>query len=265
VTGGRWLVAKLSKLVPFSTDEIRLLESLCANEQRFDAGATVVGEGELLQSGFVLTAGMACRYRLLPDGRRQILTFLIPGDFCDLHVFLTNAMDHSIDTIVASRLAWIARETVIHLVGHHPRISAALWWSAMQEAAMLRERVVAVGRRNARGRVAYLLCELVWRQRAIGMTAGNSIPLPLTQPQLGDTLGLTPVHMNRILQQFRRDGLVRLKQRQLALLDIGRLMEIAAFDGSYLHLGGAPEDTQRLFDRLDRERPPAVQGTPGTV
>lgn len=256
MTGGRWLVAKLSNLMPLSTDETRLIEGLCTNEQRFDAGATVVEEGAVLQSGFVLTAGMACRYRLLRDGRRQILTFLIPGDFCDLHVFLTKAMDHSIDTIVASRLAWVAREAVVDLVGHHPRISAALWWSAMQEAAMLRERVVAVGRRNARSRVAYLLCELVWRQRAIGMTAGNSIPLPLTQPQLGDTLGLTPVHINRVLQQFRRDGLVRLKQRHLTLLDIDRLMEIAGLDDSYLHLGGAPDYTQRLFDRLDQEQPP---------
>jgi CRP-like cAMP-binding protein len=140
-----------------------------------------VVEGEMPRSAFVVTRGMACRYRLMPDGRRQILTILIPGDFFDLHGFVLQAMDHSVATIVPTRIAAIGREAVIDIIANHPRIGAALWWSAMQEEAMLRERIVALGRRSARGRVAYLLCELVWRHRAIGMAEDHAIRLPFTQ------------------------------------------------------------------------------------
>ena len=154
---------------------------------------------------------MACRYRLMPDGRRQILTILIPGDFFDLHGFLLQVTDHSVAAIGPTRIAAIGREAVIDIIANHPRIGAALWWSAMQEDAMLRERIVALGRRSARGRVAYLLCELVWRQRAIGMAEDHAIHLPFTQTDLADMLGLTSVHTNRILQGFRQDGLIAAK------------------------------------------------------
>jgi len=148
------LVAKLSQFAPLSDKEVGLLETLCVPEERFGAGANIVVEGEAPRSAFVLTRGMACRYRLMPDGRRQILTILIPGDFFDLHGFLVQTMDHSVATIGPTRIAAIGRAAVIDIVANHPRIGAALWWSAMQEQAMLRERIVALGRRSARGRVA---------------------------------------------------------------------------------------------------------------
>jgi CRP-like cAMP-binding protein len=247
------LVTKLSHFARLSADDVRLLESLCQKEERFGADATLVSEGEVPRSGFALTRGLACRYRLLPDGRRQILTFLMPGDFCDLHVFLLRTMDHSIGTIVPSRIAAIPREAVCDIAAHRPRIAEAMWWSEMQEAAMMRERVVALGRRNARGRVAYLLCELVCRQRAIGLSDDDAIRLPLTQPELADTLGLTPVHINRVLQEFRRKDLIFLEHRRLALLDVAKLQEIAGFNKAYLLLAGIPDDAQRFLDRLERD------------
>ena len=150
------------------------------------------GEGDAPRSAFVVTNGMAFRYRLLPDGRQQILTFLIPGDFFDLHVFLRKTLDHSIGTIGPTRIAPVGRDVVIDIVAHHPRIGAALWWSVMQEEAMLRERIVALGRRSAPSCVAYLLCELVLRQQVIGLPEDHTIRLPLTQTDLADALGLTP-------------------------------------------------------------------------
>jgi len=149
------LVAKFSKFAPLSARDIGLLETLCAPEERFRAGANIVIEGETPRPAFVVTHGMACRYRLMPDGRRQILGILIPGDFFDLHGFLLRATDHSVVSIGPTRIAAIAREAVIDIIANHPRIGAALWWSALQEEAMLRERIVALGRRSARGRVAY--------------------------------------------------------------------------------------------------------------
>jgi CRP-like cAMP-binding protein len=185
------LVAKLSRFAALSDEEIGVLEVLCDNQERFSAGVNLAEEGDPTRLGFVITRGLACRCRLLADGRRQILSLMIPGDFFDLHTFLFTSMDDSITTIAATRLATISRDRVIELAARYPRIGAALWWSAMREAAMLRERIVTLGRRNARGRVAYLLCELVWRQRVLGIGEDYAIRLPLTQRDIADALGLT--------------------------------------------------------------------------
>ena len=248
------LVVKLSQFAPLTDEDVGLLEALCLPQERFRTGANIVAEGEAPRSGFVLTRGMACRYRLMPDGRRQILTILIPGDFSDLHGFLLQATDHSIAAIGPTRIAAIGREAVIDIIANHPRIGAALWWSAMQEDAMLRERIVALGRRSARGRVAYLLCELVWRQRAIGMAEDHSILLPFTQTDLADMLGLTAVHTNRVLQGFRQDGLITLEHRRLTLLDVERLQAICSLSSDYLKLNSTPPEVLRYFDGLVRDR-----------
>jgi CRP-like cAMP-binding protein len=240
--------------MPFSDEDIRLLDALCANEERFEADTDIAVEGDMPRSAFVLTHGMACRYRLLPDGKRQILTFLIPGDIFDLHAFLLTAMDHSVGTLVPTRLAAISRATVLDLFEHHPRIGAALWWSVLQYEAIQRERIVALGRRDACGRVAYLLCELVWRQRAVGLSEDHAIRVALTQAELADTLGLTSVHTNRVLQGFRRDGLITLDRRRLTLLDIERLQAIASLTPEYLKLNSTPPEILRYFDDLERER-----------
>src|SRR5438105_4006226 len=247
------LVAKLSQFAPLSDKDVGLLETLCVPEERFGAGANIVVEGESPRSAFVLTRGMACRYRLMPDGRRQILTILIPGDFFDLHGFLLQAMDHSVATIGPTRIAAIGRAAVIDIVANHPRIGAALWWSAMQEQAMLRERIVALGRRSARGRMAYFLFEIVWRQRAIGLAEDHAIRLPFTQTDLADMLGLTSVHTNRVLQGFRRDGLITLAHRRLTLLDLKRLQAISGLTPDYLKLDSTPPEILRYFDGLERE------------
>ncbi len=249
---GNPFVAKLSRFAPLSDEEIAVLEALCANQERFNAGVNLADEGDPARRGFVVTRGLACRCRFLADGRRQILTFLIPGDIFDLHSFLFRSMDHSIITIAATRLATITRDKVMEVAGRYPRIGAALWWSTMQEAAMLRERVVTLGRRNARGRVAYLLCELVWRQRAVGISEDHAIRLPLTQLDIADTLGLTAVHVNRVLQAFRHEGLITLVQRRLALRDVATLQNLAGLTQDYLHLAGVPVVIGRYLDRLER-------------
>jgi CRP-like cAMP-binding protein len=248
------LVAKLSHFMPLSSADVDFLKTLCAREERFRSGQIIFDEGGAPRSAFVVTRGMACRYRLLPDGRRQILSFLIPGDFSELHVFLLQAMDHSIGAIVSTRIAAIERDIVVDIATNRPRLGAALWWCTMQEAAMARERIVALGRRNARGRVAYLLCELVWRQRAIQMAEDNTIRLPLTQTDLADALGLTAVHVNRVLQRFRQDQLIKLQQRRLTIADFARLQAIAGLTPAYLQLNGTPAEVIRYIDDLELGR-----------
>jgi CRP-like cAMP-binding protein len=248
------LVAKLSQFAPLSHKDIGLLEALCLPEERLRAGVNIVVEGETPRSLFVVARGMACRYRLMPDGRRQILTILLPGDLFGLPRFLLQSMDHSVAAIGPTRIAAIGREAVIDIIANHPRIGAALWWSVMQEEAMLRERIVALGRRSARGRVAYILCELVWRQRSIGIAEDHAIRLPLTQTDLADMLGLTSVHTNRVLQGFRRDELITLARGRLTLHDLGRLQAISGLTKDYLQLNSTPPEVLRYFDGLERYR-----------
>jgi CRP-like cAMP-binding protein len=243
------LVLKLSHFARLAEDDIHLLNELCVKEERIAAHVTFMSEGEPPRSAFVLTRGLVCRYRLLSDGRRQILSFLLPGDFYDLHLFLMDLVDHSVATIVSTRLAAVGQKAVFDLVTR-PRLRTALWSSMMQEAAMMRERIVALGRRNARGRVAYLLCEFVWRYMAIGMNEGYSIRFPLTQTEIADSLGLTSVHVNRVLQDFRGDKLITLHRGRLTLHDVKRLQNIAEFSRDYLHLSGVTRGAQRYIDQL---------------
>ena len=248
------LTRKLSQFVPLPPADQHTLDRLTRNDEPFPAHTDIITEGMAPRSVFLIKEGLAIRYRLLPDGGRQIMTFLIPGDLCDYHVFLLSAMDHAIGTLTPVRIAPISREAVMDIFARHPRISAALWWSSMQEEAMLRERIVSLGRRDGRGRIAYLLCELLWRHQAVGMADGGRFSLPLTQVELGDTLGLSSVHVNKILQEFRRRGLLTMEHKVLNVLDVNGLRSIAAFDNSYLQLGGAPEEIARYFDGLEARR-----------
>ena len=245
------LVRKLANFAPLTAQDERVLGGIGSSNEAFAAGSLIIGEGEVPRSVFVLTEGLACRYRDMPDGRRQIMTFLLPGDLCEMHVFLVKAMDHSIAAISPVRLAAVSRDTVLDLLFNRPRIAAALWWSSLQEEAILRERIVALGRRNAHGRIAYLLCEILWRCQAVGLELDQVVSLPLSQIDLADTLGLTPVHVNRVLKQLRHGGLIALSNRVLTILDLPGLQDMAGFDSSYLHLGGAPEEVAEHFDMLE--------------
>ena len=247
-------IRKLSHFVPLSLSDCRVLERLAEPEQRFGINVDIATEGLAPRSALLLKQGMAVRYRALPDGGRQIMTFLIPGDLCDLHVFLLRAMDHSIGTLTPVVVAPISRGSIMDVFARRPRVSAALWWSSLQEEAMLRERIVALGRRDARGRIAYLLCELLWRHAAVNLTDGDVFRLPLTQTELGDALGLTSVHVNRVLKEFKQHRLITLEHRMLGLLNVPALQRLAGFNKDYLNFGGASEEVALYFDRLEHKR-----------
>ena len=244
------LVANLSRFVSLSKDDISFLETLCGKQELVQKAVNLAEEGDAPSRGFAISRGLACRYRDMPDGRRQILTFIMPGDFFGLHVFLMKSIDYSIIALTPTRLARIERAQLIEIVEHHPRIVTALWCHTMQEAALLRERVVRLGRGNAHIRVAYLFCEFLWRYRAVGLGEDDTLWMPLTQAEIADTLGLTPVHVNRVLQDFRRDGVITLAQRRLTLHRVDRLQELAQLNQDYLHLTGIPRAGERLLERL---------------
>lgn len=254
------MIRKLEHFAALSPQDRAKLRALGGAIEEFPADADLVAEGERPRSVFVLISGLACRYRIMEDGRRQIISFLIPGDICDLHVFLLKSMDHSIGALTPTRVASIDMGEIINMFFDHPRITAALWWSMLQEESILRERIVALGRRSGEGRIAYLLCEVLWRLEAVGEARDASLELPLTQEDLGDALSLTPSYVNRILQKLRRQGLITLRQGILQIHDLDRLSEMAGFNSGYLHLGGAPAEIERHFARLEQEPRPDYAG-----
>ena len=172
-----------------------------------------------------------------PDGRRQIVAFFVPGDFCDLNVYILKEMDHSIGAITRLSVADISREDMDALTAKHPRITQGLWWEALVNAAIQREWTLNIGQRTAYERIAHLLVELYLRLKTVGLTQNGSCDFPLTQTDIADATGLTPVHVNRTLQELRRDDLIELERRRLTIPNLQQLMDAAMFNPNYLHLG----------------------------
>jgi CRP-like cAMP-binding protein len=164
------------------------------------------------------------------------MNYLIPGDLSDQRIFVLTRMDHSIATLTAASVVTIPAQTMIDLTDGHPRIAGALWWNRLVEEAITREWVVNVGQRKALERVAHLICEMFVRARAVGLSDKLSFDLPITQTDLADTVGLTLVHTNRMLQNLRAEGLIAWTRHRLTILDFDRLMDLSMFNMNYLHL-----------------------------
>jgi CRP-like cAMP-binding protein len=179
--------------------------------------------------------GFACRYKILRDGSRQIMAYLVPGDICDLHVFLLDHMDHSLGTLSACQIVDFPRTVVLQMLAR-PNISKALLLSTMVDEGTLREWLVNIGQRQAEPRIAHLLCELLARLRSVGLVANNRFTLPLTQIEIAETMGMTPVHMNRVLQSLRKKGLISFADKELTVLDVHGLEGEAGWNPNYLHL-----------------------------
>ncbi len=214
---------------------MKLLGDACHNQRVFPARTDLICEGDKPGPVFVILEGWACRYKLLPDGLRQITSFLMPGDCCDLHASVLNAMEHSIATLTVARVALVPRGVMEKLIETRPAITRAFWWTQLVDEDTLRAWIVSMGRRNGLQRVAHLMCELYVRARNIGLTDGERFALPLTQTVIGDALGLTPVHVNRVLRKLRLSGVMTLSGGDLVITDIGKLAAVAGFDDNYLH------------------------------
>jgi CRP-like cAMP-binding protein len=235
------LLRKLANFTVLSADECRAVDDACGDVREVAAREDVIAQGDRTGGVKLLLEGFACRYKTLEDGRRQIVAYFVPGDLCDLRVFILKRMDHSIGAIAPSRIATIAPENVLNLLHTYPTLTTALWWSTLVEEAIAREWIVNVGQRNALERMAHLFCELLYRFRAVGLNQGLSCTLPLTQVELAETLGLSSVHVNRTLQQLRRQKLITLDAGTLTIQDLHALEELSFFNPDYLHLDNAPD------------------------
>ena len=199
----------------------------------------LVREGESPRTMLLILEGWASCYKQQRDGRRQITSFLLPGDFADAGLILGET-DHSIGAVNRVRYAEIDEEDLEALAGDPYELARAAWRHALVAAAINREWIVNIGRRTAYQRIAHLLCELVTRLRAAGLFEGGSCDWPPTQDDLADATGLTSVHVNRTLQLLRREGLIDLQRRRLIVPDLAALMRVGLFTSNYLHLERDP-------------------------
>ncbi len=230
------LVRKLSRCAPLSSEEEGVVRSLPAETCEYAKGQVIVPEGAAPAESSVLLAGLAFRYKALPNGTRQIVSLHIPGDFVDLHSFVLRPIDHAIAAAVPSRVAKVPHERIAEIVFRYPRLTEALMWDMALDAATHREWMVGLGRRSAYERIAHLFCELYYRMRMAGLLRQDGFELRLNQVELGDICGLSSVHVNRSLQALRQDGLIRSEKGRLVIPDIARVSAAAGFDPAYLHL-----------------------------
>jgi CRP-like cAMP-binding protein/ActR/RegA family two-component response regulator len=235
---GNPLIRKLEGFTCLTEADRAMLARISAETRLVAPGTDLVREGDAPVGVFLVMAGLACRHKLRETGARQIMAYLLPGDMCDLDVALLDTMDHTISTLSACEVVRLAPETVADVLDNHPQIARALRKAQLVDEATLREWLVNVGRRSTAERMAHLFCELLLRLQAVGCASEDTYALPLTQIDLADTLGITPVHVNRTLQDFRRAGLIELKRRRLKILDLPRLRALAEFRPNYLHQRG---------------------------
>jgi CRP-like cAMP-binding protein len=216
-----------------------VLDQAVREVRDFGRGKDIIREGDRPDDVHLLLEGWAGRYKVLPNGERPIMAYLIPGDLCDVHVAVLNHMDHSIGALSPCKVAFISRETISQMLSESQRLSRALWWATLVDEAILREWLVTVGHRPADKRLAHLICEMLLRSKAVGLADDNSFELPLTQEELGDTMGLSTVHINRMMQELRGDGLIATKGKRVTINDLNRLMAFSEFNPNYLHQEGA--------------------------
>lgn len=229
------LVAKLNAFSSLSPADEEAVVEMCFDVRPVEAKRDIISEGDKPEHVHVMLEGWAARYKILPDGARQIVAFLLPGDFCDLHVAVLRQMDHGIVALTRVEVAAVPREVIMDLPIQQPRVGLALWRVTMVDEAVLRSWVVSMGRRNACERIAHLLCELHARLAVIGLADGGQFDMPLTQELIADATGLTPVHVNRMLQQLRADSLIVLGGGKVTIPDLPALSKLAGFDPNYLH------------------------------
>lgn len=235
------LVRKLNGLVPLRDEEIAAITELSSAPVSYRSGQVLILESYASDYVYMVVEGMACRYKLLPNGRRQILGYLIATDLCGIRIGSLSRSDHSVALLSDSQLVKIPMRRMLDLLRRFPKIERALALSAVLDTAILREWLLNIGQRDAYQKLCHFFCEMSVRLRSVGQVhVDGSFDMPINQSALADTTGLTCVHVNRTLQRLRQEGLISLRHRRLTILDFDRLATNAGFDDDYLRSDACP-------------------------
>jgi CRP-like cAMP-binding protein len=230
------LVRKLTSHSALDPDDCEAILALPHTMRTLDPGSYMIREGDLPKHCCVLVSGFAFRHKTTGDGQRQILSIHMAGEFIDLHNIYLETSDHNIQALSRAEIAFVPRGAVSDLAAARPGVARALWTDTLIDAAIFREWVVNVGRRTSISRIAHLLCEVALRMEAADLSKDGKYQLPLTQEQIADATGLTPVHVNRVLKELGRLGLILRDKRSVSIPDWDQLRHIGDFNARYLHL-----------------------------
>lgn len=229
---------KLTAFVSLSDADLETLDSLYDRRRRFPAGRDMIHQGGQAQMAYILSDGWACSYKLLSSGSRQIVDFQIPGDFLGLRSILLRTSDHNIEPITPVEASEVRPADLLDVFSKAPRLATAALWAMSRDEAMLVEHLVGLGRRNAAERTAHFLLELAARLKLVGLGNKNGFACPLSQYLMADALGLSAVHVNRVLRELREAGFVTFQNGQVVFDDFEGLVAFADFDRIYLDHDG---------------------------
>ena len=229
------LIRKLERLTALTDADREAIGALPFTMMRGRASHYLVRERDKVTQCAILISGYACRHKTTSEGGRQIVSFHLPGDVLDLQHLLFPIADHNVQTITEATWACVPAEALRRIVQGSNTIMEALWRDTLIDGAVFREWVLNVGRRDAKSRVAHMLCEFATRRENAGMGSPERFELPMSQEQIADATGLTPVHVNRMLHALSDDGIIARDKRQVDILDWKRMRRVADFDPIYLH------------------------------
>ena len=232
------LTRKLSAFVALSSNDLGVLERLHQRRRSFVAGRDLVHQGQSDQAAYILASGWVCSYKLQPDGTRQIVDFQIAGDFLGLRSVLLRTSDHSFEPIVDIQAVEVMASDLIDAFEQTPRLATAILWAASRDEAMVVEHLVGMGQRDAEARMAHFLLELGAKLALVGLGSRDGYDCPLTQYHLADALGLSAVHVNRVLRKLREEGLATFRNGRVTFDDFDQLASLADFDPAYMDHAG---------------------------
>ena len=230
------MLRKFETRAPLDEADRQALLALPYQHHVIEPAAYIVREGEPPKRSCLILDGFAYRHKVTVDGTRQIVSVHIAGDFVDLDGALLNIADHNVQALTRCEVAFIPRDAIRALIASRPKVGMAMWVDTLIDGSIFREWVVNVGRRDARARIAHLLCEVARRLEAAGLVEEYRYELPMTQEQLADACGLTPVHVNRVLKAMEREGVIERNRRFINIPDWERLRRAGGFTEIYLHL-----------------------------
>lgn len=224
------LIEKLGRFINLSAGERDYLSALQADFFRVHDAIDIITAGHAYRCIFVLNQGLAIRYKVLHDGRRQILSLVLPGDFIGFPGCLFDNSLYSVASLGASTACSMPFPEIFTLFEEHPRLATAMFWLVGHDAVLFAEHLVGVGRQSAYERVAHLLLELLMRLQLAGLADERSFSMPMTQELMADALGLSVPHVNRTLRRLREDGLIAIEGSRITCLDLSALARLADFD-----------------------------------
>jgi len=229
------LAKKLNTFVPLSPRELKWLGEVQSTQLTVKRGKQLIQEGQTGHKAFVLQAGWACSYKELSNGQRQIISFPIAGDCVGLRSVLLRTADHSFSALTDAVVSPLEGKHILQCINEFPRLGAALLWAASRDEAMVVEHLVNIGRRNAIERTAHFFMELAERLNMVGLATEAEFKCPLSQFVLADALGLTAIHVNRVLRELREQNLLTLRKGRARIHDLKGLRKLSGFQGGYLN------------------------------